>query len=75
MKTPDKKNQDISSFNPLQTPRTEATNISRSTSSMKNQKSPNTLRIEDLTQTMNNTRLGISDQLMSEPAKNNQKKK
>ena len=75
MKTPDKKKGGITQFNPLR-PR-EAT-ASRSSTSMKNQKSPGTV-MKELTQSLDNTSLNINeDSIMSESLRssnNNQKKK
>jgi hypothetical protein len=78
MRTPDKKGGDISQFNPLETPRTQATTASKSSSmSMKNQKSPGTM-MRELTHTLDNTSLNLDqlpDSSMSEPIQNNKKRK
>jgi hypothetical protein len=77
MKTPNKKKGGITQFNPLETPGTQAT-ASRSSTSMKNQKSPGTV-MRELTHSLDNTSLNINeDSIMSESLRsgnNNQKKK
>jgi hypothetical protein len=75
MRTPDKKGG-ITQFNPLETPMTQAT-ASRSTTSMKNQKSPGSM-MRELTHTLDNTSLNLDqlpDSSMSEPTQNNKKRK
>ncbi len=91
MATPEKKqkgNQGPGSI--LETPMTQATEISKSTSSKKNQKSPNSL-VNDLTAALNNTSISGSammngflvmdenemrkGEIMNETLKNNSKKR
>jgi hypothetical protein len=75
MRTPDKKGG-VSQFNPLETPGTQANTTAKSSAmTMKNQKSPNTV-MRELTHSLDNTSLALNDDsLMSEPIRNNHKKK
>jgi hypothetical protein len=77
MRTPEKKQGDISSFNPLETPRTQAnTAFKTSANSMKHQKSPNTM-MNDLTQILDNTKIFDAEheknKALAEAFKNNHK--
>jgi len=77
MKTPEK-GGNISGMNPLDTPRTQASTAMKSAGTMKQNKSPNTQRMDELTMIMNSTSLNFNeDSLLGEPLRttNNTKKK
>ena len=72
MATPERKqkgNQAPGSI--LETPRTQASDISKSTSSKKNQKSPNSM-VNDLTAALNNTSISGAPMLSEEEFRKNQ---
>jgi len=72
MATPERKqkaNQGPGSI--LETPRTQASDISKSTSSKKNQKSPNSM-VNDLTAALNNTSISRAPMLSEEEFRKNQ---
>ena len=76
MKTPEKRPGDISSFNPLETPRTQANSSMKSSANSMKQKSPNTM-MNDLTSSLNNTSLNDAEheknKALAEAFKNNYK--
>lgn len=76
MRTPDKKKQDVSSFNPLETPRTQANSSMKSSANSIKQKSLNTM-MNELTSTLNNTSLHDAEfeknKALAEAFKNNYK--